>query len=264
MGNTLAFKILRGGLRSYSDNFRFFLRISLPWLAICLPVYWLGMDYLLAHPQLEETENLDLIPALIEVLMPILLSVAFASVAVSWHRHILSGDEQVRVPWLALDRAVWRYWWNGMVIFLLAVVVALPVAFASFWLAGFLGGSLEIVIDILGFIALFVIIFQIVYRLSIKLPAIAIGKQSYSYKESWNDSAGEILQFVILGTIVAFLGKLVSNIEKAMALSLPQVESFLGHYALISVEPLVQLFFAGLLISMLTYTYAYFAEDREL
>ena len=113
-------------------------------------------------------------------------------------------------------------------------------------------------------LALFVIIFQIVYRLSIKLPAIAIGKQSYSYKESWNDSAGEILQFVILGTIVAFLGKLVSNIEKAMALSLPQVESFLGHYALISVEPLVQLFFAGLLISMLTYTYAYFAEDREL
>jgi hypothetical protein len=263
VGNPLAFKILSGGLRSYSNNFRFFLRVALPWLAICLPVYWFGMDYLLAHPQLEQDENLDLKSALFEVLMPLVLSVAFASIAVSWHRHILIGGDLDRVPWLMLDRAVWRYWWNGMAIFLFAVLVALPVAFVIFWIGGLIS-TFEVVIDIIGFIALFAIIFQILYRLSIKLPAIAIGKQSYSYKESWKDTKGKTLQFVILGTIVAFLGKFVSSIEKATVLSLPKIDSFLGHYGLISVEPLLQLIFSGLVISMLTYTYAYFAEDREL
>gem|GEM_PF-4407932 len=260
MGDTLAFKILMGGLRSYTDNFRFFIRISLPWLVICLPVYWLTKDYLLVHPQLDDAANLNVRSMILEMLLPMLLSVAFASIAVSWHRHILNG---ARTPLLMLDYAVWRYWWNGIAIALMAAVIAIPVIVAIYALdAAF--DSKGAVVDTLTLIAIYIIIFLIVYRLSIKLPALAIGRLSYSFKESWSDTKGQTWQFLIFGTVLAFIGKLVASIEQAAEKQLPQIESFLGHYALISVEPLMQLVFTGLGVSVLTYTYAYFAEKREI
>ena len=100
--------------------------------------------------------------------------------------------------------------------------------------------------------------------MSIKLPPLAIGRLSYGFKNSWNDTKGQTWQFLILGTVLAFIGKLVASIEQIAENRLPQIDSFLGHYALISVEPFIELVFAGLGVSILTYTYAYFAENREL
>ena len=260
MGNTLAFKILIGGLRSYTDNFRFFFRISLPWLAICLPVYWVAKDYLLENPQLDDAGNLHVQSMIIEMLLPTLLSVAFASIAVSWHRHILS---RARTPLLMLDHAVWRYWWNGIAIALMAAVVAIPVIVAIYALDAALDTK-GAVVNTLALIVMYVIIFLIVYRLSIKLPALAIGRLSYSFKESWNDTKGQTWQFLIFGTVLAFVGRLVASIEQVTEKELLQMDSTLGQYALISVEPIAQLIFTGLGVSILTYTYAYFAEHREL
>ena len=257
MGNTLAFKILIGGLRSYTDNFRFFFRISLPWLILCLPVYWVVRDYLLVHPLHDNGVNLNVRSMMIEMLLPLILSIAFASIAVSWHRHILS---RARTPLLVFDSAVRRYWWNGVAIALIAAVVAIPVVLIVLALNAVLGAAANTV----TLIAVYVIIILIVYRLSIKLPALAIGRLSYGFKNSWNDTKGQTWQFLILGTVLAFIGKLVASIEQLAENRLPLMDSFLVHYALISVEPVIELVFAGLGVSILTYTYAYFAENKEL
>jgi hypothetical protein len=82
VGNTLAFKILIGGLRSYADNFRFFFRIGVPWLIICLPIYWLGKEYVVDHPY-DDFESFDLLSFAVDAFLPLFLSVAFASMAVS-------------------------------------------------------------------------------------------------------------------------------------------------------------------------------------
>lgn len=256
MGNTLAYKILIGGLRSYTDNFRFFFRISLPWLILCLPVYWVVRDYLLAHPQ-GNGVNLNVRSTMIEILLPLILSIAFASIAVSWHRHILS---RARTPLLVFDSAVRRYWWNGFAIVLIAAVVAIPVVLAIFALSAVLGAAA----DTVTLIAVYTVMILIVYRLSIKLPALAIGRLSYGFKNSWNDTKGQMWQFLILGTVLGFIGKLVASIEQVTQNQLPQIDSFVVRYALISVEPIIELVFAGLGVSILTYTYAYFAENREL
>jgi hypothetical protein len=258
--DTLALKILLGSLRSYIDNFHFFFRTSLPWLFICLPVYWLGKDYVIDHPHFDDLGNLDSISILIDVFLAVLLSVAFSSIAVSWHRHILNGS---RVPLITFDYTVWRYLWNGILIMLMTALVATPVILAIY-MVDLLNSALQVLVALLVPIALYIIIFLMMYRLSIKLPALAIGRPSYGFKESWNDTKGQIWQFLILGAIMTFIGKLVSSIEQGMQEQLPQMDSFLGRYGLISVEPVVELIFTGLAISILTYTYAYFAEGREL
>jgi hypothetical protein len=266
VGNTLAFKILIGGLRSYADNFRFFFRISLPWLVICLPVYWLGKDYVVDHPYFDDLGSFDPLSFAVDALLPLFLSIPFASIAVSWHRHILN---EVRTPIITFDYAVWWYWWNGVLIALMTALVVTPFSLALFAIDAFesfdaLDPVLRVVVGLLAPIAIYIIVFLMVYRLSVKLPAVAIGKLSYGFKESWNDTKGQIQQFLILGTVMTFIAKLVAKIDEAAVEQLPLTDSFIVYYGLISLEPLTQLIFTGLGVSILTYMYAYFAEGREI
>lgn len=134
---------------------------------------------------------------------------AFSSLAVSWHRLLLLDEEAEGPERLRLDGLVWRYLGNAALIILtlapvaiIAMTVGLSISVAVLspaenGLASFL---LALTIALLPVAAVLVVL----QRLMIKLPAIALGRTDYGFRNAWDDSKGHVLR--LAGFVLMVLG----------------------------------------------------------
>ena len=259
MTNLPAYLIIFGGLRSFAENFRTFGWTSRFWLGFCLPFYWVCKTYVFRNAATIDVKKFDMLLLKATVAPALVLSIATASMAVSWHRLVLSNIR----PRIVLDHAAWHYWWNGFAILLMTLIGIIPIL-VLVSAAGHAIDSAGTLSKYLGIVASSIVFSLVFYRLSLKLPAQAIGRKSYGFKQSWRDTKGESLQFVIIGAVVAGVGNVVMKIEEVLDHLATRFDSYVLLILGASVDAVLDLTLAGLGIAMLTYSYVYFAEGREM
>ena len=177
--------------------------------------------------------------------------IGFCALAVSWHRFILRDD--IGSP-MRIDRQVWRYIGNSLLIILIVLV---PIIILAVMLA-LLPPILSILLVPASLIAAVVAM-----RLSIKLPAVALGRTDFSFADAWAVSNGNfwpIAGVVTLNAAVVIgLGFLFLGVVWAVnSLSPPAMP-----YVALLVGSVFQLFCTMFNAGIFTSLYGFFVEKRE-
>lgn len=247
-------------LQSVRKNIGFAFRISWPWY-VALAVIYIAV---IAFTDYAVAGGIDVHPGIIipiAFLLVLLSMLAFASIAVNWHRYILLDQVPVGVELFRLDSLTWRYFGN---VLLIGLIVGIGLAIFMLLLQVF--ASLSTITSIASlFIGLAgIVAFAIsVYRLSIKLPAVAIGRRDFSLGQAWTATSGnkQPIFFVIL--IQFLLAVAVAIVFFILEFASAYVEPILG----LIVSQLIQLFVGWLLaifgITILTSFYGFFVEGRD-
>lgn len=260
------FPAVKHVLLSTINHFGFAFHISWPWMLALLPLN-VAVNLYMVSVTLAGAPAYD--PYLISLSLMLLVAstVAFSSIAVSWHRYILVDEIPHGWKRLRVDGIVWRYVGNTLLIILIMFGIGFVGGFLLAIIAGILTATLS---QNFGFlvvvpIAAAGVAFGITstFRLMTKLPAVALGRRDYTLGYAWRDTAGNfwpILGYALLIFIVlAVIGGLVS------ALAIPLSE--LG-FAGISVSLLFQLavnWFGTIVgVTMLTSLYGIFYEGRAV
>jgi len=256
-------------IRSTLHNIGFAFHVSWPWMLVLLPIN-LAVNLYAVNATLLGTPVTD--PKLIAGAIALFLAttVAFASIAVSWHRYILRDEIPEGWARLRLDGIVWRYIGNTYLIMLIIWLAAIVIGgglFGGAALLGVAGG--EAASKGLWFLAVIVAVglavysIPVVFRLMIKLPAVALGRRDYRIADAWKDSAGNnwrILGFaLIIGVLLALLGGLSS----LLALGLSEL-GFAGISVSLIVQVAVNWIGTIMGVTMLTSLYGVFHEGREV
>lgn len=209
----------RFSVTSTWDNAGLAMQMSWPWLAILTGIELaarIPFGYPLGLILQPAVQGAGPDPVLVLILLAIKL-IGLSSLAVNWSRFLLLGEIATGWDRLRIDRPVWRFACNALLIwfacsgvFLLGALisfVALPLAlqFAGYALPEFprsvppmnlwLQGPWSMIIaasllaGLLGGL-------PVVQRLSIKLVAIALGREDYGLGDAWRDSGGQPLRLV--------------------------------------------------------------------
>jgi hypothetical protein len=222
-------------------------RIGMLWVPIILVA---GLvEYYVGRP---DPNSQELTPeALVQVVAGVISIIAVCSIAVSWHRFILR-DEQA--AGLRMDTDVFRYAGNTVLIMLAMLVPAL--VFLTIVMAAPGPGA------ILG-LPIIVLAGGVVTRASIKLPAVALGNRTFSFRDAWTASEGNfwpcvgvflINAAILLGILLALT--IISGILGRISTGL----SLIFQIAAVSV---LQLFYAVFNASIFTSLYGFFVERRD-
>ncbi len=255
--------------RSTIHNLGFALRAQWPWfvlLAVLFTVLASMVDIeftsdqaameaqLKEHPERAGTFVFAMLTAIFAVML------AFASIAVSWHRYVLLDEVPQGLAKLRVDNIVWRYFGNLWLIGLMVAVAALPLTFVVLPLLSVnpvLGGG--------AFMAyVFFILLPIVYRLSIKLPAVAVGRQGFRMGDAWNVSRGNWGQIVGLGLVYTAISWVIGL--GLLAVSTVLLKIFgptLGFWFDIALQVVVNWLVTVMGITLLTSLYGFFVEERD-
>ena len=239
------------------------IRISWPWLLLLVPLQ-VAFSLNETPGMAPAPQDFALVPHLVSAAYWLAALLAGASIAVNWHRFLLL-DEQL-VERLRLDRPVWRYMGNGVLLILLMVPVSIVfiILLALLFDAVPLGGEaarpgLSFVLQTLLAMTVPMAILQ---RLSLKLPAIALGRDDYGFGDGWRDTRGNFLRIIgftllssaVSAPMVILLTLWVPDMQENAAAALFQA-------VLATVWTLLMALFA---INTLTVFYAIFAEGREV
>lgn len=241
------FKAVSHALKSVVSYRSTVMRFGLFWIPL---LFVLGLAELLvgvAEPGQEELgpgNAVQLISAAVGL-------VGFCAMAVSWHRFILR--DEIRSP-ARVDRQVWRYLGNSLLIMLIVLV---PVAVLAVIFA-LLPPVLSILLLPVSLIAA-----TVAMRLSIKLPAIALGRTDFSFADAWAASGGNFWPIagvftlnaaIVIGLVFLFMGILwaVNSLSPALT---PYVALLIGS----ALQLFCTMFNAGIFTSL----YGYFVEKRE-
>jgi hypothetical protein len=186
--------------------------------------------------------------------------VAIASVAVNWHRYVLKDELPAGMARLRVDDLVWRYLGNAMLITLIAGLVGVPVALVASLIFAFLGpvGAPFILAAIL------MAVLPVFYRLSVKLPAIAMGRKDFTLRDAWLVTQGnwwQIAGLAVLLTIVSFVAALfMFGVTLLLQMLLPEQ---LADLADLGVQLAANWVLTVLSITTLTSLYGFFVEGRD-
>jgi hypothetical protein len=167
-------------------NFGSLVRAASLWVLLLTPVL-LAISWFLAPlytslGDMSKAEPVEL--QLLSILPQLVMVPAVASIAVAWHRLILS-QERPAGAYLRFDRSVWLY-----AAFLLAVellfiaLINLPEVIASVR-----GTGLPLWISGVGFVLAITLAF-IIGRLSLVLPPIALGRTDIGLGDAWRATQG--------------------------------------------------------------------------
>ncbi len=248
------------------------IRMSWPWLAIYAIVQAIG---LMLFPDLAKMfagdkdafSNAALGTGIMLATLLVLSTIAFSSIAVNWHRFMLLGEEPEGEDLLRLDALVFRYIGNAMLAGLIigSLIVVMTILFVI--VAMFAPDNLGIILFVILFLALFLGSLVVYPRLFLKLPAIALGRDDYGFRDALADSAGNNLRigfFMMVLTVVLFIA--------AMVLSLPLAFLVIARGEPSTTMAVLSWTFQLLInwlswivgINALTTLYGIFAEGREV
>ncbi len=263
------FEALGHAFRSTTDNIGFAFHISWPWVLILLPFNVATNLYMILNG-LETGGGPD--PAKIgtyfAVAAPLILAsiVAYASIAVNWHRYVLLDEIAQGWQRLRIDSLTWRYIGNFILVVLVLVACAIPVGVA-FALVGFLanallGGEMVALLLVPAVLALYAFAFVAGYRLSVKLPAIALGRSDFSMGDAWRATKGN--SWRMLGLLILFVLCLV--LIGVIMLAITYAFGLLGTVGLslaVAIQVMVNWVATILGVTLLTSLYGFFVEGRE-
>ena len=184
----------------------------------------------------------------------------FASVAVNWHRYILTDELPRGLQKLRVDATVWRYLGNLFLISLLTMVAALPVLLVI----GILMSALGPVAFPVLLAALAAFILPVIYRLSVKLPAVALGRRDFTLKDAWRVTEGNWWQIAGLGLLLTLVTWGVGLVLMGLSMGLQRVlPPDVASYTDIIVQIGVNWVLTILGITTLTSLYGFFVEGRD-
>ncbi len=247
-------------INSVRNNLAYAFRISWPWYAVMAPLVimlmLLSTYFTAGNPDSGAGGT-----ALIDSIRGLLTMVAFASIAVNWHRYILLDEVPRGRDILRLDEKAWRYFGNMILLFLILLtiggVIGLPIGFI-----GGLAGSQEgiviftalLVVPVAGVVAL---------RLGTKFPAIALGRRDFSMRDAWAATAGNNLPifFVVLFEVAGAVA--VIAVISLLAYLANQISATLAVVIAIILGLVVNWVFTIFSITILTSLYGFFIEGRD-
>lgn len=179
---------------------------------------------------------------------------AFSSIAVGWHRFILKDELPVAAAALRVDGLVFRYLGNSMLALLGGAVPLAAVAIAVALLP-------QIAVLLLLPAALVAGVF--IMMLSLKLPAVALGRSDFTFGNAVKVAEGNHWQilgvFLLNAAIILIPGLLLTGLVLLLRQVGPGIATAIG---LILSVPL-NLFFTLFSVSVLTSLYGFFVEKRD-
>ena len=259
-------------VKSTLNNLPFAFHISWPWMLLLLPISIAGNIYLTMNPvpipipnPAKAYENLEPDRLAVVVGMGALAIIAFASIAVSWHRYILLDEIPRGLARLRLDSTVWRYVGNAIGIALLSGLASVGILIIPSFIAGFslslgMGGWV-----IAGPVVLagLVYTFGVSMRLSIKLPAIAMHNTGVDLGKSWQLTRNNHWRVGILFTLVVicllgvgFAFSLVASVLSASSSTISLVTLVIAQMAVNWASTIWN-------VTLLTSLYGFFVERRD-
>lgn len=222
-------------------------RIGMLWVPV---LFLMGLVEIYVGPPNPEATELTA-PVLVQFVTGLVTIIAVCSIAVSWHRFILRDEVG---PVMRLDNHVLRYAGNTLLIMLMVLAPALLLVFAIA-VNPALGSFLAIP---------FVLAFGgVVTSLSIKLPAVALGRTDFTFRDAWKAREGNFWQVlgVFLLSAAIFFGVVLALImvTSLIAKVSPAAAQFVGVIA----SAVLQLFYTVFNASIFTSLYGFFVERRD-
>ena len=174
------------------------IRMAWPWLLLLVPLQIAVSLYQVGKTG-SAPEDLALGNLIVSLAHLLIASIAGASVGVNWHRYLLL-DEEAAVR-LRLDGPVWRYVGNCLLLMLPLLILLLVFVTPLTLVLGvaFLGGEESTAASVsLTLVMLLgtVVPIAVLQRLSLKFPAIALGRDDYGFRDSWHDTRGYFLPII--------------------------------------------------------------------
>jgi len=247
-------------LSSVRNNIAYAFRISWPWYAVFVPVV-VALSALLDRATGGNPQASPGATFLINLLIALITLLAFASIAVNWHRYILLDEVPRGRDIFRLDDKTWRYFGNLLLISLAVVAAGLVVGLPLGLIGGLLGAIdasmiliAIVVIPVIGVLAL---------RLGVKLPAIALGRRDFGMRDAWSVTNGNNLPvfLIFLFEIVVALG--AGLLLGALAYAANAVHGMLGIAVGFGLQLVVNWIFTIFSITVLTSLYGFFVEGRN-
>jgi hypothetical protein len=251
---------IRHAVNSVRNNIAYAFRISWPWYAVMVPVVIVLMLFssYLTGGNPEANPGMTL---LIDLVRGLVTMLAFASIAVNWHRYILLDEVPHGNEIYRLDDKTWRYFGNILLLFLIlmaaGIIIGLPIGF----IVGLARASEYIVILVALLVAPVAGILAL--RLGVKFPAIALGRHDFSMKNAWTATQGNnlpiflVILFEIVVVVIAFL------IVGLTAYLTSQIDPTLTVVIAIALGLVVNWLFTIFSITILTSLYGFFVEQRD-
>jgi hypothetical protein len=227
------------------------IRFSLLWTAILLALAIIG-SLTAPPPPLPSDGFTPPEVSAVELLSAIVGLVAFCSIAVNWHRFILR-DEAGGRP-MRLDGEVWRYLGNSLLVVLLAI---LPLVVMAVVLA-FLPPMANILL-IPGAVA--AVTFAL--ALSIKLPAVALGRRDFGFKDAIRATQDNFWPLMAVGMLNGAIVLLMSVIVVIVVSAFMSVSAILGTLAGLVLVVVLKIFYTLFSISIVSSLYGFFVEKRD-
>ncbi len=251
---------IRHAVNSVRNNIAYAFRISWPWYAVLIPAgigAGLLADYVTGGNP--EANPGALLP--VYLILIVINLVAFASIAVNWHRYILLDEVPRGSELFRLDDKTWRYFGNVVLLFLILFAAAL-----LFMVPVMILSSLS---TITGILAIFAVLFALPFaaisfcRLSVKLPAIALGRRDFRLTDAWavtKDNKQPIF-FVVLFQFLMAVG--ITLALAVLLLGLIYISPALGVVVASIIQLVVGWIFTIFGITILTSLYGFFVEQRN-
>lgn len=222
------------------------LRIGLLWVPVMLVASL--VEYYTAQP--DPRSQVVTPQVLVQLVSAAVSIIAVCSMAVSWHRFILRDEP---TGGMRLDVDVMRYA-GATVLIMLAMLVPAVIFLAIMVLAP--------AATLLG-LPIIVAAGAVATRASIKLPAVALGNRSFSFRDAWRASEGNFWPIVgvfllnaaiLLGILLAttIVAEILAQISSAASLA----------FQLVAVV-ILQVFYAIFNASIFTSLYGFFVEQRD-
>jgi hypothetical protein len=247
-------------VRSVRTNMQFAVRISWPVYALLIPLL-VGGNILIMLLSGGNPQSSPGTMSSITMLMAFVSLIAFSIIAVRWHRYILRDELPAGNSALSLEPEVWRYVLSvlliGVIGFALLVVAALVSSILS-------GGSADISPRMIGlFAACLPFVGLALMRLSVRLPAVALGRSDFSLANAWNATKGNFgaLLGMTLLNIAVFLALVVAS--ELVSFGLATIDRTLGMIIGIILQLGINWILTLFNSSVLTSLYGFFVENRD-
>lgn len=221
-------------------------RIAFPWLpaliACAIAQIYVGPP----DPAAQELTG----AALVQIATSFVTLIAVSAMSVSWHRFILMDEVG---HGLQLGRHALRYFGNylllllGMAVPLLVVVTVLLIVPAAVTFA----------------LPALLLVWGGLTRLSVKLPAVSLGRHDFTFRSAWSATAGNFWQclgVLVLNGAILF-GGLLGLIVVASGIA--QIHPMLGEGFAMLASLVLQIAFAFFNASVLASLYGFFIERRD-
>ena len=225
------------------------LRIGLLWMIILLALNFAG-DFLIGQPAEPQPGRVGFFVA---VLIAVNL-VALSSIAVNWNRFVLRDELPTAQSALRLDGLVWRYAGTSLLITLMAF---LPVAVLTVILSALMPAAVILALPAVAVAG------TATFMLSLKLPAIALGRTDFGLTDAMKAAEGNFWQVMgvfLLSSLIAAALLLMLFILAALLSRLPQAIAVVIELPL---SVAANLFIILYSVSVLTSLYGFFVERRD-